>query len=166
MSAGYALPTSIGARASGRAELRLDSTAASVANLLSRLAVDASVKLQPIPDVLRRGASLALGGHAQLRLKDGSWSVRHSLTASRSTASLAGTVNGRFRPEQNRFDARRQHASASRRCRHGGRCTERRWRVDSGAIPPRPREAPSIRRSNPLAQSTVRPFAPHSRRVA
>ena len=59
------------------------------------------VKLQPIRDAARRGASLALGGQAQLLLKDGSWSARHSLTASSSTASLAGTINGRFRPERN-----------------------------------------------------------------
>ena len=99
-SAGYALPTSIGTRASGRAELRLDSTDDRVDNLLSRLAADASVELQPVRDAARRGASLALGGQAQLLLKDGSWSARHSLTAGSSTASLAGTINGHFRPER------------------------------------------------------------------
>ena len=133
VSAGYALPTSIGARASGRAELRLDSTAASVADLLSRLAVDASVKLQPIPDEPRRGAGLALGGQAQLRLKDGSWSVRHSLTASSSTASLAGTVSGRYRPDRRRRSAAAR--GSSRRCRPAA-AAWRHWRLDSGAIPP------------------------------
>ena len=69
---------------------------------LSRLAADASVSLQPIRlETRRRGARLALGGQAQLLLKDGSWSVRHSLTASPSAASLAGTVTGRIHPERN-----------------------------------------------------------------
>jgi outer membrane protein assembly factor BamA len=99
-SAGYTLATPIGARASGTAELRLASTGGSVSDLLSRLAADASVKLQPGPAADRRGAGMALGGQAQLRLKDGAWSIRHSLTAGNSTASLAGTINGRYRPDR------------------------------------------------------------------
>ena len=96
-SAGYTLPASIGAAASGRAELRLRP---GVDDLLSRLAADASVSLQPIRHA-SRDASLALGGEARLLLKDGSWSVRHSLTAQPSAASLAGTLTGRIHQERN-----------------------------------------------------------------
>ena len=133
-SAGYTLPASIGAGASGRAELRLRP---GVDDLLSRLAADASVSLQPIGHASPRGASLALGGQAQLLLKDGSWSVRHSLTARPSAASLAGTLTGRIHAGAERLDARRQRTAPHRRSRDGGRAARRRRRIDSRAVPPR-----------------------------
>jgi outer membrane protein assembly factor BamA len=100
-SAGHRLPASIGSRASGRAELRLRSADATEDDLFSRLSADASVSLQPSHQASRPAASLALGGDAQLLMKDGSWSVRHSLTANPAAASLTGTITGRIRPAPN-----------------------------------------------------------------
>jgi outer membrane protein assembly factor BamA len=100
-SAGYALPTSLRTRASGQAELRLQQADASDGDLLSRLAADASVRLQPIRDPPQGRAGLALAGQARLMLKDRVWSIPHALTVGVSAASLAGRVTGRLRPEQN-----------------------------------------------------------------
>ena len=100
-SAGYTRPVSIRARAFGGAELRLRAADATADDLLSKLGADASVSLQPIRHPGQRSAGLALAGQAQLLLKDGSWSVRHVLTASPSAASLAGTLTGRIRPKGN-----------------------------------------------------------------
>ena len=133
VSAGYAPPASIGARASGRAELRLDSTAASVADVLSELAAEASLKLQPSRDAAPRGARLALGGQAELLLKDGSWSVPTLVDGQQFDGIARGNNQRTLWSGAQRLDARRKHATASGRCRRGGLRIERRWRGDSRA---------------------------------
>ena len=95
--AGYTLPASIGAGASGRAELRLRP---GVDDPLSRLAADASVSLQPIGHASRRGASWP--SRASPTPPEGRLVVRrHTLTAQPSAASPAGTLTGRIHQGRN-----------------------------------------------------------------
>ena len=113
-SAGYTLPASIGARASGRAELRLRSAAASVDDLLSRLAADASVSLQPIRDASSawRQSGPRRAGPTPL---EGRLVVRTTLADGQPFVGIArGHPHRTHSSRAERLDARRQRTTPHR----------------------------------------------------
>ena len=87
-SLGYALPTRLGSRGSGTADLRL--AGAPGPAWLSGLDADVSTALRPV------GGGLSLAGTIDAGVRRGVWSLEHRLVSAPAGASLEGTLRGRL----------------------------------------------------------------------
>ena len=90
-SLGYELPTRLGSRGSGAADLRVPGSPAA-AGALSALDADVSSSLRP------GGGGLALRGAIDATVRRGAWSLGHRLASAPVGTSLEGTFRGRFDP--------------------------------------------------------------------
>ena len=87
-SLGYALPTRIGSRGSGTADLRLAGTSGPA--WLAGLDADVSSALRPA------GGGLSLAGTIDVGVRRGAWSLEHRLASAPAGASLQGALRGRL----------------------------------------------------------------------
>ena len=87
-SLGYALPTRLGSRGSGTADLRLAGVPGPA--WFSGLDADVSSALRPI------GGGLSLAGTVDVGVRHGAWSLEHRLVSAPAGASLDGSMRGRL----------------------------------------------------------------------